>query len=227
MIPTNREVEKRAAARRALELLDGIELLGLGSGTTVAIFVQELAKTDYASKIKAIPSSSQIEKVARQHGIKLVDPSYGRPELTIDGADEIDPDLNLLKGGGGALVREKILAVSSDYYVIIADHSKLVNKLCTKRNLPIEILPFGYEWTKELLEDALGFKAKLRESEEGVFISDNGNYIVDVECQPLEDPSSVEKALKLYPGVVEVGIFSDIADEALLAFGEDVKKMTP
>lgn len=221
------EVEKRAAARRALKLLDGIELLGLGSGTTVAIFVQELARTDYASRIKALPSSRQIEGVARRYGIELVDPSYGKPELTVDGADEIDSHLNLLKGGGGALVREKVLATSSDHYVIIADHSKLVDKLCTKKSLPVEVLPFGHEWTKELLEKALGSEAKLRKSGNRIFVSDNGNYIVDVACRPLDDPSSVEKSIKLHPGVVEVGIFTDLADEVLVAFGEDVKELVP
>ncbi len=223
------EYEKRVVARKALELLkeERVELLGLGSGTTVAAFVEELAKSDLGAKIKAIPSSSQIEAEARRHGLMLVDPEYGKPDLTIDGADEIDGELNLLKGGGGALVREKILATSSDYYLVIADHSKVVNRLCTKRPLPVEVLPYGYLWTKELIEGALNSGARLRYSGDGIFVSDNGNYILDVHCQPLEEPESVEKFLKLYPGVVEVGIFTELVDEALVAFGDEVRRFTP
>ncbi len=223
------EYEKRVVARKALELLkkERVELLGLGSGTTVAAFVEELAKSDLVAKIKAIPSSSQIEAEARRHGLTLVDPEYGKPDLTIDGADEIDGELNLLKGGGGALVREKILATSSDYYLVIADHSKVVNRLCTKRPLPVEVLPYGYLWTKELIEGALNSEARLRYSGDGIFVSDNGNYILDVHCQPLEEPEPVEKLLKLYPGVVEVGIFTELVDEVLVAFGDEVRRFTP
>ncbi len=223
------EYEKRVVARKALEIvkMEKVELLGLGSGTTVAAFVEELARSDLGAEIKVIPSSSQIESEARRHGLRLADPEYGKPELTIDGADEIDGDLNLLKGGGGALVREKILATSSGYYLIIADQSKVVNRLCTKKPLPIEVLPYGYLWTKELVEDALNSEARLRSTDNGVFVSDNGNYILDVECQPLEEPESVEKLLKLYPGVVEVGIFTGLADEVLVAYGDEVRRFTP
>ncbi len=223
------EHEKRVVAKKALELLkmEKVELLGLGSGTTMAVFVEELAKSDLGAKIKVIPSSKQIETEARRHGLKLVDPGYGKPDLTIDGADEIDGELNLLKGGGGALVREKILAASSGYYLIIADQSKVVNRLCTKRPLPVEILPYGYLWTKELIENALNSEASIRSTEDRIFISDNGNYILDVHCQPIEEPETVEKILKLYPGVVEVGIFVGLADEVLVAFGDEVRRFTP
>ncbi len=220
----DREREKRIVARRALELVEGIELLGLGSGTTVATFVEELARSGLERGLTVIPSSSQIEEEARRHGLKIADPGQRRPELTIDGADEVDPELNLLKGGGGALVREKILAANSDYYVIIADQSKVVARLCSRRPLPVEILPYGHEWTRELIEGSLNSRSVLRMSGDRIFTSDNGNYILDVECQPLDDPESVEKALKLYPGVVEVGIFTGLADEVLVAFGEEVRR---
>jgi len=223
-LPPEVEMEKRIVARYVVDLVEGVELLGLGSGTTVAAFVEELASSHFASGLKVIPSSSQIEKVAKENGLNVVDAEYGRPELTIDGADEIDSQLNLLKGGGGALVREKILAVNSDYYVIIADHSKVVNLLCTRKPLPVEALPYGLSWTIDLLESALNAKAMLRRDNRKIFISDNGNYIIDLKCSPLEDPEAVEKQLKLYPGVVDVGIFTDLADEVYVAFGNEVKR---
>jgi len=223
-LPPEVEMEKRIVARYVVDLVEGVELLGLGSGTTVAAFVEELASSHLASGLKVIPSSSQIEKVAKENGLNVVDAEYGRPELTIDGADEIDSQLNLLKGGGGALVREKILAVNSDYYVIIADHSKVVNLLCTRKPLPVEALPYGLSWTIDLLESALNAKATLRRDNRKIFISDNGNYIIDLKCSPLEDPEAVEKQLKLCPGVVDVGIFTDLADEVYVAFGNEVKR---
>ncbi|RLG43291.1 MAG: ribose 5-phosphate isomerase A, partial [Thermoproteota archaeon] len=173
------ELEKTVVARHVLKLVEGIELLGLGSGTTVAKFVEVLSSSQLARKIKVIPSSSQIEAIARKNNLEIVDPSYGKPEITIDGADEIDSDLNLLKGGGGALVREKILATNSDYYVIIADHTKVVERLCTRKPLPIEVLPYGLEWTLGMLEQSLNVEVSLREINGDLFISDNGNYIVD------------------------------------------------
>ncbi len=219
-------MEKRVVARYVLSLVDGIDILGLGSGTTVATFVEELASSNLAKDLRVIPSSSQIESVARRNGLNIVDTNYGKPDLTIDGADEIDNELNLLKGGGGALVREKVLAVNSDYYVVIADHRKLVNRLCTGRPLPVEVLPYGLGWTKELLESALNSKATVRMKEGSIFISDNGNYVLDLECEPLEDPGAVEKQLKLYPGVVDVGIFTELADDVFIAFGNEVRKLS-
>ncbi len=219
-------MEKRVVSRYVLDLVDGVDILGLGSGTTVAIFVEELASSKLAKDLKVIPSSNQIEAIARRNGLDVVSSDYGKPDLTIDGADEIDSELNLLKGGGGALVREKVLAVNSDYYVIIADHRKLVNRLCTRKPLPIEVLPYGLEWTKELIENALNSKATIRLREGSFFTSDNGNYILDLDCEPLEDPGAVEKQLKLYPGVVDVGIFTELADDVFVAFGSEVRKLS-
>jgi len=217
------ELEKTVVARHVLKLVEGIELLGLGSGTTVAKFVEVLSSSQLARKIKVIPSSSQIEAIARKNNLEIVDPSYGRPEITIDGADEIDSDLNLLKGGGGALVREKILATSSDCYVIIADHTKVVERLCTRKPLPIEVLPYGLEWTLRMLEQSLNVEVRLREINGDLFISDNGNYIIDAYCKLIEDPEGLEKQIKLYPGVVDVGIFTNLADEVYVAYGEEVR----
>jgi len=217
------EFEKRVVAREALKLIGDAKLVGLGSGSTVAIFVEELAKSDRANKISVIPSSKQIEEVARDLGLKVIYPDDERPEITVDGADEIDSDLNLLKGGGGALLREKVLAYNSSTYIIIADHTKLVEKLCSNRALPVEVLPYGVSWTLDNLRKRLNCDAGIRMRELAPFVTDNGNLIVDVSCPPIEDPASMEREIKEVPGVVEVGIFIGLADLVLIARGSEVK----
>ena len=217
--------EKRLVARKAVGLLDGVEILGLGSGTTVEAFVDELSKTPLASKLVVVPSSTSIERYAKERGLKVVDPGFGRPEITIDGADEVDPDLNLLKGGGGALTREKILAVNSDEYIIIVDHTKLVDRLCSKRPLPIEVLKFAHEWIAEIIETVTRSRVELRKADGGPFITDNGNYILDIHMKPLDDAASLEIQLKMFPGVVEVGLFVGLADMVLAAEGEEVREI--
>jgi ribose 5-phosphate isomerase A len=217
------EFEKRLVAREALKLIGDVKLLGLGSGSTVAIFVEELAKSDKAGKIKVIPSSKQIEEVARNQGLEVIYPDGERPEITVDGADEIDSNLNLLKGGGGALLREKVLAYNSSTYVIIADHTKLVEKLCSKRALPVEVLPYGVSWTLGNLIKRFNCDVRIRIKDLSPFITDNGNVIVDINCPPLEDPASMESEVKGVPGVVEVGIFVGLADLVLIARGSEVK----
>lgn len=219
------ELEKRIVAREALKLVEGVEVLGLGSGSTVAVFVEELARSDHAGRLLVIPSSSQIERVARGLGLRVVHPDEGRPELTVDGADEVDGELNLLKGGGGALLREKILALHSEVYVVIADHTKLVERLCSRRPLPVEVLPYGVSWTIDRLTKEMGCDAELRMAGGSRFVTDNGNLIVDLRCPPLDDPASVERRIKLIPGVVEVGIFSNLADCVLIAIGAEVRRL--
>lgn len=219
------ETEKRAAAREALKLLSGIDLLGLGSGSTVAIFVEELAKSEYASKLHVIPSSRQIEGVARSLNLRVIHPNREKPELTIDGADEVDANLNLLKGGGGALLREKVLASNSGVYVVIVDHTKLVDKLCSRRALPVEVLPYGASWTIDKLREEMGCRAELRTVGDSPFVTDNGNFIVDLKCPPLDDPSAAERRIRRIPGVIEVGLFTDLADCVYVAEDTKVRKM--
>lgn len=219
------EMEKRIVAREALKLISDVELIGLGSGSTVAIFVEELARSEHAPKLAVIPSSRQIEGVARSLGLKVVYPDERRPDVTIDGADEVDRSLNLLKGGGGALLREKVLAFNSEIYVVIVDHTKLVDRLCSKRALPIEVLPYGVSWTVDKLERELNCSAELRMSGGSPFTTDNGNFIVDLRCPPLDDPGSIEREIKRIPGVVEVGIFSGLADCVYVASGTEVRRL--
>ncbi len=217
------EFEKRVVAREALKLIGDAKLVGLGSGSTVAIFVEELAKSDRANKISVIPSSKQIEEVASDLGLKVIYPDDERPEITVDGADEIDSDLNLLKGGGGALLREKVLAYNSSTYVIIADHTKLVERLCSKRALPVEVLPYGASWTLDNLRKRLNCDVGIRMKDLSPFVTDNGNLIADISCPPIDDPASIESEIKGVPGVVEVGIFVGLADLVLVARGSEVK----
>lgn len=219
------ELEKRIVAKEALKLIRGLSVVGLGSGTTVAAFVEELAKSDQAHRVSVIPSSSQIEGLAKKLGLKVIYPEEGRPEITVDGADEVDRNLSLLKGGGGALLREKVLAFNSEEYVIIVDHTKLVDKLCSRRALPIEILPYGVPWTIENLARRLECDVELRRGNGGPFVTDNGNLIVDARCPPIEDTVSMEREIKMIPGVVEVGIFNGLADLVYVAFGHEVRKL--
>ncbi len=217
------ELEKRVVARFVAERLPDVELLGLGSGTTVAKFIEELAKAEKYPKV--IVSSNQIREVAESWGFDVLNEFDDlRPEITVDGADEIDPKGNLTKGGGGALLREKLLALNSERYVVIADHRKLVRRLGERFKIPIEVIPFGYKWTLRALEDLLGVRPTLRTVNDSPFFTDNGNYILDLPIT-VDRPSEVEAMLKRITGVVEVGIFVGLADEIYVAEGESVRKV--
>ena len=224
------EEEKVLAAKFALERIPSdARVVGLGSGSTVAAFVRELAKSDLASRLTFVPASSQIEEEALAAGLKLSDLDHVEAvDFTVDGADEVDPDLNLLKGGGGALTREKILAVHSDLYVIIVDHTKPVEALCSKHSLPVEVVRFGRSHTAKLLAESLGGEVALRKTRFGIpFITDNGNYLLDVRLkEPISDPEATLNQVKLIPGVVEVGLFVGLADEVYVAEDREVRVLT-
>ncbi len=225
------EEEKVFAAKFALERIPSdARVVGLGSGSTVAAFVRELAKSDIARRLTFVPASSQIEEEALAAGLRLSDLDHVEAvDLTVDGADEVDPELNLLKGGGGALTREKILAVHSDLYVIIADHTKPVEALCSRHPLPVEVVKFGRSHTAKLLAEALDGEVALRKTRFGIpFITDNGNYILDVKLkEPISDPEATLNQLKSIPGVVEAGLFVGLADEVYVAEGREVRVLTP
>ncbi len=212
------EEEKRAVARHVAEMIPDVEVLGLGSGTTVAKFVEELV--NLGKRPKVVVTSSQIERVAKAHGLTVVE-LEDEVEITVDGADEVDPKGNLTKGGGGALLREKVLANSSKRYIIIADHTKLVDRLGTKTPIPVEIVPYGFKVTISALERMFGVKPKLRKLMDRPFVTDNGNFIVDLPIR-VERPSEVETSIKVMNGVVDVGIFTGMADEIYVAKGNKV-----
>lgn len=215
---------KLQAAEQALGYVEDGMKLGLGTGSTAAKFVELLgAKVRNGLKVICVPTSEATRAQAAGLGIPLTTlDETPALDLTIDGADEIDEELRLIKGGGGALLREKIVAVASDRLVIIADHTKLVEVL-GRFPLPIEVVPFGLTATKRLVsklaeESGCEGEIKLRLDAGGKpFVTDNGNHILDCVFGAIDDPEALDDALKLVPGVVESGLFLGIADVGIIA----------
>lgn len=210
--PIDADLAKRAAARAALELVRPGMRVGLGSGSTAAHFIAGLA----GMRVTCVASSEASRTEAEKVGLELVDSIDDRLDLAVDGADEIDPELGLIKGRGGALFREKLIAVNSRRFVIVADESKLVHRL-GMGPLPVEVLPFLWRSTARHLSD-LGYSWQLRGGEEKPFITDNGNLILDLAVQGgIQDPLRLGADLKLVPGVCEHGLFIGLASAALIA----------
>lgn len=215
---------KRQAAEAAMQHVESGMKLGLGTGSTAAKFVELLgAKVKAGLDVVCVPTSEATRAQAAALGIPLstLDETPFL-DLTVDGADEIDAELRLIKGGGGALLREKIVAVASQRVIIIADHSKRVESL-GKFPLPVEVVPFGLNATKDMIESLsadCGCEGPitLRQGADGKpFVTDNGNYIVDCAFETIEDADELEDALRLIPGVVENGLFIGIADLGIIA----------
>jgi ribose 5-phosphate isomerase A len=213
------EQQKYLAASAAIEFVENGMMVGLGSGSTSEIAIRLLAeKVKAGLKITGIPTSVAVAKLARRLKIPLVDDfgTFKKIDLAIDGADEIDPQLNLIKGGGGALTREKIVASRSERFIIIGDERKLVKQL-GKFPLPVEVLPFGWRSTLEILR-SFGARAKLRLKDATTpYRTDNGNYIVDCAFGKIEDPVRLAEQIKSIAGVVETGLFVGMADLVLAA----------
>jgi len=210
--------QKQLAAASAIEFVENRMIVGLGTGSTSEFAIRRLAEKVRAGlKIVGVPTSVATEKLARRLKIPLVS-NFGvitKIDLTIDGADEVDPQLNLIKGGGGALTREKIVASRSERVIIVVDEKKLVKRL-GKFLLPVEILQFGWRSTLEILR-SFGGRAKLREKKNGApFRTDNGNYVVDCAFGKIKNPPNLAQQLKNITGVVEVGLFIGRADLVLV-----------
>jgi len=211
--------KKLMAAKEALKFVSPGNVIGLGTGTTANEFIKLLSKSDLRRSIIGVATSINTENLAMDLGIQIVDiDSVDKIDVTIDGADEIDPSGNILKGGGGALTREKKVALSSMNYVIIASDEKMVKKIPDHMGIPIEILPFGKKKTIESIEN-LKFIFRLREN----FITDNGNLVVD--CIPSNeiDLSVANKEIKGLNGVVETGLFLNFKKTIIISDGEQVK----
>lgn len=215
---------KKLAAEKAVEQVESGMIVGLGEGST-AIFalikIGELLQDGTLKNIRGIPCSKKIADAATQARIPLTTlEAHPVIDLTIDGADEIDPALNLIKGGGGALFREKIVAQASKREIIVADESKLSPALGTIFALPIEVLPFGWESQKNFLTE-LGAKVKQRSFKNGTpYFTDQGNYILDADFGPIHDLNTLNGALNQRVGIVEHGLFLDLASQAIIA-GKD------
>lgn len=207
----SQEIAKKAAAIFAAGRIENGQRVGLGTGTTASYFIEELAKRHREGlSLLCVATSLASQELAEKLHLPLTTLD-ACPELdvTVDGADEIDPKFRLIKGGGGALFREKIVAASSKKMVVIADKSKYVKQLGAFP-LPIEISSFGAISTLKRLEDK-GFKGALRNT-----LSDNGNPLFDLTPQPIRDPELLFHRLKEIPGVIEVGLFLGIAREVIL-----------
>jgi ribose 5-phosphate isomerase A len=212
---------KQRAADAALSLLHSDMVVGLGTGSTADYFLQALAaaiKDGRLRNIRAIPTSRQSERRAHHLGIPLTTfVQCPVADVTVDGADEIDPQLNLIKGLGGALLREKIVAQNSHHLVIIADASKEVPALGTKSPLPVEVISWAHE-SQEAYLRSLGCEPLLRRDAAGeVFTTDNGNVIYDCRFPRIDNPAHLESTLRHRAGIVESGLFVSLAKTAFIA----------
>lgn len=209
------EAARRNAALQALQLITNGDIVGLGSGKTMALAVGEIPALLGKKRIEAsfITTSYQIEQVAITHGLHLTSLNeHPEPDLALDGADQVDDTLNLLKGRGAALSKEKIVASVSKRFIIIVDEQKIVPRL--NQPVPIEVLPFAYQTVVNRINTMEG-RAILRENsgKVGPVITDNGNFILDADFGQIESPEKLEPSLRLIPGIIETGLFVDMTDE--------------
>jgi ribose 5-phosphate isomerase A len=202
---------------RALDFLHDGDTVGLGSGRASSEFIRRLGERVRGGlKVRGLPTSKASEELARQAGIPLVTLAEGMPlAVTVDGADEVSPQLDLIKGYGRALVREKIVAAASSRLVILAGQEKEVPVLGTHGKLPVEVIPFALPLCQARLE-ALGLEPVLFEEAGRPFVSDNGNHILDCKVGALIDPARLEAELRAIPGVVGTGLFLGMADVVLI-----------
>ena len=218
--------EKQAAARASLKFVHDGNVVGLGTGSTAAYAVRFLAERVRSGlKIRGIPTSSATRELAASLGIPLITfDDVQQIDVTIDGADEFDPQLQLIKGGGGALLREKIVASASRQLVIVADASKQV-KVLGKFPLPVEVVPFAQALVAKRIA-ALRAKPKLRQDASGnPFVTDEGHHILDCSFGAIPDPRGLARTLDAMPGVVDHGLFINLASVVLLAHGSEVKEI--
>lgn len=211
---------KSMVGSAAADLVEDGMVIGLGTGSTAAFLVQALAQRLRAGLriVGAVPTSQETARLASNLGIPLVTlEHYPVLDLALDGADEIDPDLNLIKGGGGALLREKVVATAARRFVVIGDASKLVQRLGTHFALPVEVVPFALGPVRRQLEE-LGAQVQIRLREQHPFVTDNQNYILDCRFpNGISDPAHLQTSIRAIVGVVDHGLFLGIARQALVA----------
>jgi ribose 5-phosphate isomerase A len=212
---------KRAAALRALELVEPGMLLGVGTGSTARFFIEGLRGV----RVTAVATSRESAELARAAGIDVIDDVRTQLDLAVDGADEIDPQLRLIKGHGGALFREKLVAMAARQFVVIADESKLVPRL-GRTYLPVEVTPFLWRLTAGRLAP-LAAAWQLRGGEQAPYRTDSGNFIVDLTfAAGIERPDELAAELKGLTGVIEHGLFLGLASRALVATADGVRELT-
>ena len=222
-----REDAKRRAASEAAGYVEDGFVVGLGSGSTAAYAIREIGRRvrEEGLRVLGVPSSYSAFLLAVKSGIPLTTLNeHPILDLDIDGADQIDRRLNLIKGMGGALTREKIIAASSRKFIVVADETKLTSSLGEGQPIPIEILPFALPLVIDRIR-RIGGRPKLRERKDGSgpYITDNGNFILDVDFGAVDEPAKLEMRLKGIPGVIETGLFLGMAQEAIIGTKDGIK----
>ena len=222
---TKDEVKKLPAAP-AIEFIQADMTVGIGTGSTVYWLIQALAeKVKQGLLCRCVPTSKATETLARQLGINIVTLNeVDRIDVTIDGADEIDPQLRLIKGGGSALLQEKMVAAASDKLIIIADESKLVKQLGAFP-LPVEVIPYGWKQVQRRLASTYQIDAILRMKENQPLLTDHGHFILDAHFNEIKDPGQLSIALNSIPGVVDNGLFVKMAAAAIIGYADGSYKM--
>jgi ribose 5-phosphate isomerase A len=210
-------IHGEAMAQRAAELVQPGMAVGLGTGHAASAFLVALAdRVRRGLDVRCVATSAATESAARDLGLPLVSlEEVEGLDLDVDGADEIDPALDLVKGYGGALVRERIVAAASRRLVILAGAEKLVARLGERGVLPVEVVPFGWAWCSRRLAE-LGCPSRRRVKGGATFITDNGNTILDCDVAPIADPAALERRIRAIPGVVGTGLFLGMADTVLI-----------
>jgi ribose 5-phosphate isomerase A len=219
------ELKRKAAMAAADRIRDGM-VLGLGTGSTVRYAIERVGqRVAEGWNLVGVPTSRATAELAGALEIPLTTlDEHPNLDLTIDGADEVDPRLNLTKGLGGALLREKIVAAASEVFLVVVDESKVVEALGEKAPLPVEVLPFGVRRTQASLE-ALGCEPTLRRDGEAPFRTDNGNYVIHCRFDPIEDPLALARRVKEIPGVIEHGLFLEMAETVFVGTIAGVTEM--
>jgi len=214
------------AAEKAVDYIEDGMVVGLGTGSTVNYTIKKLGESVAKGlTVTGIPTSLRTKKLATECKIPLADiDDYPEIDLTIDGADEVDSNLNLIKGGGGALTREKIIAYHSKKVIIVIDETKIVKALGSDFPLPVEIVKYGWTATKKTVEE-LKCRVELRKIVDEPYITDNGNYIIDCEFERIGDPEEIDLALHTIPGVVETGLFLGLVDEVIVGSKQGIMSL--
>jgi ribose 5-phosphate isomerase A len=211
-------------SEKALELIAENMVVGLGSGRAASAFVRALGQRVHGGlNVKGVPSSEATAALAKECGIPLTTLADVKVlDIAVDGADEVDPRLDLIKGLGGALLREKIVAASARKVVILVGEEKLVPLLGSRGLLPLEIVPFGLSFCRDTLE-AMGYPSEPRMKDGKLFVTDNGNHILDCKVAPMPDATWNERDLRSVPGVAATGLFLNMAHVVLIQHGDDVE----
>jgi len=221
---------KTQAAKEAVTFLKSGMVVGLGTGSTATIaikIISQLLQAEALEDIFGIPSSVKTARLAQELGIPLTNlEEHPEIDVTIDGADEVDPELNLIKGGGGALLKEKILAQASKEVIIVVDESKLSPRLGTKWALPVEVLPFAWK-TEAFFLESLGAAAAIRKlSDETLYKTDQGNLIIDANFGEIQQPDALAQKLQERAGIIEHGLFIGLASMVISSGKSGIQKLT-